>query len=63
MPDDIELIDIAEIIRVTGLSRTTLHRKRREDASFPRAIRLSPRRLAFRKRDLLAWIDAREGAA
>ncbi len=43
-----------------GLSRATCYRLQRKTGagSFPRPIRLSPRRVAWRESDITAWIEA-----
>lgn len=46
------------VIRVTGLSRSTLYRLIAV-AQFPRPVRLGPRAVAWRRTDVEAWSDAR----
>ena len=42
------------VIRVTGLSRSTLYRLI-ADKRFPRPVRLGPRAVAWRRSDIDAW--------
>ncbi len=46
------------VIRVTGLSRSTLYRLI-ADQRFPRPVRLGPRAVAWRRTDIEAWGEAR----
>ena len=54
MKNMFEFIDIKEVVKNTGLSRTTIWRKRRE-GTFPKAIPISAGRIGFRITDLKAW--------
>lgn len=46
------------VIRVTGLSRSTLYRLIANE-QFPRPVRLGPRAVAWRRTDIEAWGEAR----
>jgi prophage regulatory protein len=46
------------VIRVTGLSRSTLYRLI-ADERFPRPVQLGPRAVAWRRTDIDAWSEAR----
>ena len=46
------------VIRVTGLSRSTLYRLIANE-QFPRPVRLGPRAVAWRCTDIEAWGEAR----
>ena len=46
------------VIRVTGLSRSTLYRLI-ADEKFPRPVRLGPRAVAWRRADVEAWGETR----
>jgi prophage regulatory protein len=46
------------VIRVTGLSRSTLYRLI-ADEQFPRPVQLGPRAVAWRRTDIEAWGEAR----
>ena len=46
------------VIRVTGLSRSTLYRLI-ANKQFPRPVRLGPRAVAWRRTDVEAWGEAR----
>jgi prophage regulatory protein len=45
---------------LTTLSRATRWRLERE-GKFPQRIKLGPRACAWRRRDILAWIESRQG--
>ena len=49
---------IQAVVRVTGLSRSTLYRLIADEA-FPRPVRLGPRAVAWRRSDIEAWGKAR----
>jgi prophage regulatory protein len=61
--DNVEvlLLRIHAVLRVTGLSRSTLYRLI-ADESFPRPVRLGPRAVAWRRSDIDAWSEARSVA-
>jgi prophage regulatory protein len=52
------LLRLGAVIRVTGLSRSTLYRLI-ADGQFPRPVRLGPRAVAWRRVDVEAWSEAR----
>ena len=52
------LIRLPEVLRLTGLSRSTLYRKI-QSSQFPEPVRLGPRSVAWRASDVLEWIDTR----
>ena len=52
------LIRLPEVLRLTGLSRSTVYRKLKL-SQFPEPIQLGPRSVAWRASDILAWIDTR----
>lgn len=62
IPDDVELIRVAEVLRITGLSRSTLYEKML-DGSFPNQIKLGPRSVAWVKSEVQAWAKERISAA
>jgi prophage regulatory protein len=49
------IVSVEEVVKMTGLSRTTIWRKRRE-GTFPRSVQISERRVGFRTSDLNAWM-------
>jgi predicted DNA-binding transcriptional regulator AlpA len=62
-PSDFDLIVLEpERARLTRISRATWHRLERAGDAPPR-IQLSPRRVGWRKRDLMDWLDKRVVAA
>ncbi len=46
--------------RFVGMGDTLLWLTRRNDPTFPPAVRLGVRAIGFRRSDLLAWIEARQ---
>ena len=60
LPDD-RLLPLPEVQQIVPLSRSSIYKKLAA-GEFPAPIRLSPgRRVAWRERDLLAWLNARAG--
>ncbi len=53
-----EFVDLDELTRATGLSRSTLLRMEHA-GSIPRRVRLSPRRAAWRIGDVESWMAKR----
>ena len=53
------LIDLAEVCRITSLSRTTIWRLGKAD-QFPCRRRLAPNRVAWKLSEVLSWCDNRE---
>lgn len=49
--------------RLGNIARSTLFLLRREDATFPRAVPIGPRRVGFRESELNAWIEAQAAKA
>lgn len=58
IPDDVELIKIAEVRRITSMSTTFIY-EHMLDNSFPRQIRLGQRSVAWVKSEVQAWAKAR----
>ena len=54
------LLSQRDVIRITGLSRTTLWRLR-ADGQFPEPVQISPGRKAFFSDDIAAWLDSKKG--
>ncbi|WP_060538537.1 helix-turn-helix transcriptional regulator [Pseudomonas putida] len=48
---------IAEVTRVTALSRNTIY-KRMRDGTFPKQVRLGPNSVAWLQSDISAWMTA-----
>lgn len=48
-----------ETCREVGLSRTTLWRMVKA-GTFPKPVKLSPRRIGWRRADLHAWVESRQ---
>jgi prophage regulatory protein len=59
LPADDTMMDMHEVLRVTGLSNSTI--KRRVDAGrFPAPLHISTRRIAWPARVVREWIEERE---
>jgi prophage regulatory protein len=56
MPDEPDrIVRIAEVLKRTGLTRSTLYRKVTA-GTFPRNVRISTRCVGWRESDLQAWL-------
>ena len=55
------LLRLPEIVRVTGLSKSTIYEHIKVGA-FPRGVQLGPRAVAWRAGDIDAWIASRPEA-
>jgi predicted DNA-binding transcriptional regulator AlpA len=49
---------LTEVIDVIGLSRTTIWRMEKAGA-FPRRFKLGTSSIAWREKDIIAWMDSR----
>jgi prophage regulatory protein len=54
-PEDDTMLRIGEVIRLTGISGSTIKRMV-VDGRFPKPLRLSPRRIGWQARDVKAWV-------
>lgn len=59
--DHSQLIRMPEVRRLTGLSRSTINRMVNR-GEFPAPVEDGQRAVAWRKREVLAWIEARPTA-
>ena len=59
--DDYRLLRLPEVMRVTGLSRSTIDRLTR-GGLFPRPRQIAPRAVGWRWGDLRVWLDGRPPA-
>lgn len=57
LPADDTMLDMKAVIRVTGLSKSTVKRMVLE-GRFPKPVRLSVRRLGWPAREVKAWLNA-----
>jgi len=54
------LLTMRDVTRMTTMSKTTIKRWINDkDNDFPRPVKLSPRRVGWRKEDVAAWIERR----
>ena len=58
------ILRLPEVMRLTGLSKTTIHCRYRE-GTFPRPLRLGPKSIGWRREEILEWLESlpRAGAA
>lgn len=54
---ELELVSYDELAEALGISKRTL-RRRWESGRFLEPLRLSPRKLVWRKRDIEAWLES-----
>lgn len=52
-----QLLSIKEVVRVTGISRSTIYRLLAAKR-FPRPLKISPRRVGWPSGDLTQWLQA-----
>ncbi|MFG0684947.1 helix-turn-helix transcriptional regulator [Pseudomonas sp. WSY_20] len=48
---------IAEVVRVTALSRNTIYKRMRE-GTFPKQVKLGPNSVAWLQSDISAWMTS-----
>lgn len=48
-----------KVAELTSFHRTTLYRKAKA-GTFPSPVKIGERRIAYREREVLAWMEARE---
>lgn len=60
-PDQPRLVSIKSVCAMTSMSRTMINALR-SDGAFVEAVELGPRRIAFVREEVEAWIDARISA-
>jgi predicted DNA-binding transcriptional regulator AlpA len=56
---DLELVPRRTALRTMGMSVRTGDRREKSDPTFPPRVVIGPGRYAYRKADLLAWIERR----
>lgn len=52
------LLDVRDLSAQTGLSVSTIYRKRSNGESLPRAVKISGHAVRWRQADVDAWIEA-----
>lgn len=52
------MLSVKEILKILGISRSTLYRLINNDSTFPKPIKLGARRVGFRDTDLNDWVDS-----
>ena len=54
------LLTMRDVVRMTTMSKTTIKRWVSDnDNDFPRPVKLSPRRIGWRKKDVMVWLEQR----
>ena len=49
-----------DVVKITTMSKTTIKRWVSDnDNDFPKPVKLSPRRIGWRKKDVVAWLEQR----
>jgi predicted DNA-binding transcriptional regulator AlpA len=56
LPDDDTMLSSKDVVRITGVSLSTINRMA-ADGRFPQPMHLSPRRIGWPAREVKAWID------
>ena len=54
---EIRILRLPEVMRLTGLSKATIHRRYR-DGTFPRPLRLGPQSIGWRRAEVLEWLES-----
>jgi len=62
VPSFDELLPFPRVKQITSLSRSTIYRKI-DDQTFPRPLRISGSRIAFRASEIHAWLDSQPRAS
>ena len=60
--DDHRLMRLPEVVRLCGISRSQLYRMVRS-GEFPAPVRISRRAVAWREKEILAWLEDRPVAS
>lgn len=51
------IVRLPEVMRLTGLSKTTIHRRYRA-GTFPRPLRLGPQSIGWRRGEIVEWLES-----
>ncbi len=51
------IVRMAEVMRLTGLSKSTIHRRYRA-GTFPRPLRLGPQSIGWLREELVEWLES-----
>ena len=54
---DFQILDIDDAASILAVSRATLRRVMKSDASFPRPLRIGARRIGWRRDELIRWLE------
>lgn len=58
--NDLKLLSQDQLSDLLGFSRSTIHRRSKNDPDFPPKIKISPGRIAFRKSDVMEYLNKKE---
>ena len=54
---DFQILYIDDAAAILAVSRATLRRVMKSDASFPRPLRIGARRIGWRRDELIRWLE------
>ena len=54
---DFQILYIDDAAAILAVSRATLRRVMKSDASFPRPLRIGARRIGWRRDELIKWLE------
>ena len=57
-----DLLTIEDVCAKLKMTKTKLYKLRREDATFPKQIKLGPRAVRWKEGELNAWVEAQARA-
>ena len=57
------LLTIEDVCGKLKMTKTTVYKLRREDATFPKQIKLGPRAVRWKEDELNDWVEAQERVA
>ena len=55
------IVRMPELLRLTGISRSSVHRLRARGA-FPKPVRLGPRAIGWHRAEVVEWLESRPRA-
>lgn len=53
-----ELLRAPEVLALTGIGSASQLRRLRDEGTFPAPVKIGRREIAWRRRDIMRWIDA-----
>ena len=55
--EESRIVRMAEVMQLTGLSKSTIHRRYRA-GTFPRPLRLGPQSIGWRREEIVEWVES-----